>query len=60
MADKTFVLKSTEILDGVKCRPGEQVTLPAEHPVTVKHLGQAEAAPNSPAAGQRGKTEKEK
>ncbi len=34
---KTVVvtLRTTEVLDGKKCRPGDKVTLPADHPVAV-------------------------
>lgn len=34
-------LASTEVLGGEKKRPGDTVTLPADHPVAVKTLGAA-------------------
>jgi hypothetical protein len=33
-----ITLASTEMIDGEKKRPGDKVTLPANHPVAVKTL----------------------
>jgi hypothetical protein len=38
-------LLTTEVLDGVKRRPGETVTLPENHPVAVKTAALATVAP---------------
>lgn len=44
-------LISTEVLDGVKRRPGDVVELPADHPVAVKTLAASKPAPETKRAG---------
>lgn len=47
-------LGSTEVLDGVKRRPGDEVELPADHPVVAKTLASeaiAKKAPEKKSAG---------
>ena len=38
-------LRTTEVLDGKKCRPGDKVPLPTDHPVAVKTAALEKAAP---------------
>lgn len=51
MKTVSVTLLTTEVLDGVKRRPGETVQLPENHPVAVKTA--ALAKPASAPAGQK-------
>jgi len=41
----SVTLLTTEVLDGVKRRPGDTVVLPEDHPVAVKTAALAKPAP---------------
>ena len=50
MSDTVKVkLRSTEVVDGVKRRPGDVVDLPADHPVAQKVRAAEETEATSPA-----------
>lgn len=44
-------LKTKEVLDGVKRRPGEIVTLPQDHPVAVKTIAAGQPSEAGDAGG---------